>query len=106
MHGIGVGVCELVNLAGEVVSANCVAWQGLPVRERFATVAPCWVEADVRAAAFIHNHAVLAREPVGDARHGDAQRVGERVVLVGPGREVVIGEDERHHDPVGDDQRR
>jgi glucokinase len=51
VHGIGVGVCELVNLAGDVVSANCVAWQGLPVQERLATVAPSWVEADVRAAA-------------------------------------------------------
>jgi glucokinase len=51
VHGIGVGVCELVNPAGEVMSANCVAWQGLPVQERLATVAPSCVEADVRAAA-------------------------------------------------------
>jgi glucokinase len=51
VQGVGLGVCELVNLSGEVVSAHCVAWQGLPVRERFATLAPTWVEADVRAAA-------------------------------------------------------
>ena len=51
IDAVGLGVCELVNLAGEVVSANCVAWRGLPVRERFAAIAPACVEADVRAAA-------------------------------------------------------
>ena len=48
---IGAGVCELVDLSGHVVSANCVAWSGLPVRERLSSVAPAVIEADVRAAA-------------------------------------------------------
>jgi glucokinase len=48
---IGVGICELVNVAGEVASANCVAWKGLAVRERLSKLAPAVIEADVRAAA-------------------------------------------------------
>ena len=48
---LGVGLCELVDLAGRVVSGNCIAWSGLPVRERLSSVAPALVEADVRAAA-------------------------------------------------------
>lgn len=51
MKGIGVGVCEIVDLTGQVASANCVAWQGLPVRERLSSIAPAVLEADVRAAA-------------------------------------------------------
>ena len=51
LHGVGLGVCELVDRTGEVVSSNCVAWRGVPLRERLASVAPTWIEADVRAAA-------------------------------------------------------
>ena len=49
--GIGVGVCELVDGAGNVMSAHSIGWQGLPVRERLSQFAPAIVEADVRAAA-------------------------------------------------------
>ncbi len=48
---VGIGVCELVDLSGAVVSANCIAWKGLPIEKRFLQVAPAVVEADVRAAA-------------------------------------------------------
>jgi glucokinase len=48
---IGLGLCELVSLSGEVLSANCIDWTGLPVRERLATLAPTTIAADVRAAA-------------------------------------------------------
>ena len=48
---IGLGVCELVDLEGNVVSENCIAWKGLPVRQRLSKFAPTVVEADVRAAA-------------------------------------------------------
>lgn len=51
VRGLGVGVCELVNLAGEVVSANCLAWQNVPLHQRLASIAPVCIEADVRAAA-------------------------------------------------------
>jgi glucokinase len=51
MRGIGVGVAELVDLDGRVTSAQTIAWQGLPVQEEFARLAPAVVEADVRAAA-------------------------------------------------------
>jgi glucokinase len=51
VDGIGIGVCELVDPAGSVTSGHTVEWQGLPVQERFAQLAPAVVEADVRAAA-------------------------------------------------------
>jgi glucokinase len=49
--GVGVAVCELVDLEQRVTSGHTVRWEGLPVRERFATIAPAAVEADVRAHA-------------------------------------------------------
>jgi glucokinase len=51
VNAIGLGVCELVDLAGDIVSSNCLAWQGAEVRERLSAVAPVIIEADVRAAA-------------------------------------------------------
>jgi glucokinase len=48
---VGVGVAELVDPSGEVRSSHALAWQGLPVRERFGRIAPALVESDVRAAA-------------------------------------------------------
>ena len=51
VHGIGIGVCELVDLAGNVASENCVAWKSVAVRERLSKLAPTVIEADVRAAA-------------------------------------------------------
>src|SRR5688500_6428544 len=35
VHGIGVGVPELVDLDGRMTSAHAIAWRDLPVRERF-----------------------------------------------------------------------
>jgi glucokinase len=49
---IGVGVGELVDLRGNVASAQTIPWRGVPVQERFARLAPAIVEADSRAAAF------------------------------------------------------
>jgi glucokinase len=49
--GIGVAVCELVDLAGNVTSGHTVQWQGLPVRAEFERLAPAVVESDVRAHA-------------------------------------------------------
>jgi glucokinase len=51
INGIGIGICELVDLTGNVVSENCVAWKDVPVRERLSKLAPTVIEADVRAAA-------------------------------------------------------
>lgn len=51
VDGIGIGVCELVDLAGQVVSANCIGWHNLPVSRRLSAHAPVIMEADVRAAA-------------------------------------------------------
>jgi glucokinase len=54
--GLGVGLCELVDPEGRILSANCVKWQDQPVRERLARVAPVTLEADVRAAALAEAH--------------------------------------------------
>jgi glucokinase len=51
VHGIGVGVPELVDPKGNVRSSHAIAWEGVPVREWLAHLAPTTVEADVRAAA-------------------------------------------------------
>jgi glucokinase len=48
---IGVGVCEIVNEAGDILSAACLDWKGGLVRERLSAIAPTVIEADVRAAA-------------------------------------------------------
>lgn len=52
VSAIGVGVGELVDLEGNVVSEQTILWRGLPVRERFAALAPAVIAADSRAAAF------------------------------------------------------
>jgi glucokinase len=49
--GIGVSVCELVDLESNVTSHHTVAWAGLPVQAEFSRLAPAVVEADVRAHA-------------------------------------------------------
>lgn len=48
----GIGVAELVDLRGNVISAQTIPWRGLPVQERFSKLAPAVVEADSRAAAY------------------------------------------------------
>jgi glucokinase len=49
--GIGAGVAELVDRAGNVTSSCTIHWSGVPVQERLSTIAPAQVESDVRAAA-------------------------------------------------------
>ena len=51
VDGIGMGVCEIVDQSGEIVSANSVAWTAVDVRRRLEAIAPVAIEADVRAAA-------------------------------------------------------
>ena len=48
---IALGVCELVDLAGNVISDQTIKWRGVPIRERFGGRLPVFVEADCRAAA-------------------------------------------------------
>lgn len=54
--GLGIGLCELVDPEGRILSANCVQWQDQPVRERLARIAPVTLEADVRASALAEAH--------------------------------------------------
>ena len=51
LEGIGLGLCELVDPTGRILSANCLRWQDQPVAERLSKIAPVVLEADVRAAA-------------------------------------------------------
>ncbi len=51
VDAIGLGLCELVSIDGRVLSENSVRWVGLPVAERFSSLAPFVLDADVRAAA-------------------------------------------------------
>jgi glucokinase len=51
--GLGISVCELVDLQGNVTSRYTVDWQGMPVQEAFRPgIARVVVEADVRAHAW------------------------------------------------------
>jgi len=50
--GVGISLCELVDLTGTVTSHYTVAWQGVPVQAIFTEcIAPAFVDADVRAHA-------------------------------------------------------
>lgn len=49
--GIGLGLCELVDLEGNVTSAHTIAWRGVPVQAEFSKLAPAIVESDARAPA-------------------------------------------------------
>jgi glucokinase len=51
VRGIGVGVPELVDLAGNITSGHTIAWCGAPVREQFQRLGRAVVESDVRAHA-------------------------------------------------------
>jgi glucokinase len=74
VRAVGVGLAELVDLDGRVRSSNLIAWEDLPVRERFAAIAPAVIESDVRAAA------------LGEGRYGAGRRFDPFVyVTVGTG---------------------
>lgn len=51
VHRIGLGICEIVDRAGDLASEYCLRWSSLGVKERLGRIAPTVVEADVRAAA-------------------------------------------------------
>jgi glucokinase len=48
---IGLGLCELVDLQGNVTSDFTVKWLGVPVQAQLSAIAPAVVESDVRAHA-------------------------------------------------------
>lgn len=61
VSGIGLGVCELVDLQGNITSGHTVAWRDWPIQAALARLAPAVVESDVRAHA-------LAEATVGAGR--------------------------------------
>jgi glucokinase len=56
VNGAGIGVCELVDRSGNIVSANCFDWRDTAVRDRLSNLGPIVIEADVRAAALGEAH--------------------------------------------------
>jgi glucokinase len=48
---VGLGLCELVDPQGSILSANCIDWTNDQVRKRLSHLGPVTIEADVRAAA-------------------------------------------------------
>lgn len=50
--GVGVGVPEIVDTHGRVVTSAVLDWAGLPLVDAFAHIGPTQVVADVRAAAY------------------------------------------------------
>ena len=50
-RAIGFGICELVDLNGNLASANCLRLSNEAVRAELATIAPAVIEADELAAA-------------------------------------------------------
>jgi len=74
LAGIGLGVAELVDPAGNITSQHAIPWRGLAVRQELARLAPAVVESDVRA------HALA------EARYGAGQAYRQWVfVAVGTG---------------------
>jgi glucokinase len=51
VQAVGLAICELVDLAGNIVSNNCIHWTTATVLKRLSPIAPVRIEADVRAAA-------------------------------------------------------
>ena len=49
--GIGVGICELVNLEGEIRSDYLIKWRELPAQRALSEIAPTRFESDARAPA-------------------------------------------------------
>jgi glucokinase len=99
--GIGLAVCEVVDAAGRVRSAETVDWRGTDLAAAFAHVAPLRVESDVRAAAMAEAAHGAGRADadflyvsVGSGiSHcfvsGGAPRVGVRGAAIGTGAPLV-----------------
>lgn len=51
VHGIGLGLCEIVETNGTIASASSIQWKRLPIAQSLSVIAPAVIEADVRAAA-------------------------------------------------------
>lgn len=62
VESMGVCVCELVDLAGNVTSDKTIAWRGIDLHARFSTLIPTEIESDVRAAALAEALFGAARE--------------------------------------------
>jgi predicted NBD/HSP70 family sugar kinase len=59
---VGMGVCELVDVAGRVRSAETLDWRGIDVAAELSVIAPAVVESDVRAAALAEARFGAGRE--------------------------------------------
>lgn len=86
LKGIGVSVCELVDLAGNVTASDTVKWAGIPVQTILGKLAPTIVDSDVRA------HALA------EAMFGDGQKYRSFIfVSVGTGISSCLVLDGKPH---------
>jgi glucokinase len=85
LGSIGIGLCELVDLNGQVTSAYTVDWRDLDVEAEFREIAPVRLESDVRAAA------------VAEARFGRTRGVKSPWIYLSVGTGIsyclMVGED-------------
>lgn len=51
VESLGLGICEIVDRHGKIRSSNAITWEHLDIEKRLNSIAPSYVEADVRAAA-------------------------------------------------------
>lgn len=63
--GIGISICELVDRQGNITSDYTIKWLNIPIKAAFDSIAPTWIEADVRAHALAEAQ-VGAGKAVGD----------------------------------------
>ena len=51
IEAVGVGICELVDLTGEITSSSTIPWKRSDLEQALSGLGPVTIEADVRAAA-------------------------------------------------------
>ena len=65
VRGVGLGLCEFVDLDGRATSAETIDWRGTDVAASFRHIAPARLESDVRAAALAEARFGAGRDQTG-----------------------------------------
>src|SRR2546422_9528974 len=48
LHGVGVGICELVGVSGEIESSTTIPWTRADLEQALSGIGPLTLDADVR----------------------------------------------------------
>jgi len=62
LEGIGMGVCELVDLEGNIKSSHILSWKELSIQKKISQIAPTILESDVRASALAEAYLGLGKK--------------------------------------------